>query len=69
MLIFQGEKDTIVPQNAALFMMQRAREVGATQVECVISEGAQHSFENARKPDNRELADIRRAFFIKHLTK
>lgn len=67
MLIFQGEKDTIVPQNAALFMMQRAREAGASQVECVISEGAQHSFENAKKPDNHELADIRRAFFIKHL--
>ncbi len=67
MLILQGEKDTIVPQNAALFMMQRAKDVGAEQVECVISKGAQHSFEHAQEPNNDQLADIRRSFFLENL--
>ncbi|MBO7521823.1 MAG: alpha/beta hydrolase fold domain-containing protein [Opitutales bacterium] len=67
MLILQGADDKIVPRAAADYIFAKAKKAGAKNVECVISEGAGHSFENAASPDNRELADIRRAFFVKWL--
>lgn len=66
MLILQGEKDSIVPKEAAIYMEKKARALGVP-VELVISEGAGHSFENAKNPDNGGLARIRREFFARHL--
>lgn len=66
LLLLQGARDSIVPAQAATFFKKKADEVGA-DVEVVISENAEHSFEDARKPDNTELANIRRAFFVKNL--
>lgn len=66
MLILQGAKDSLVPQKGAIFFKKKADELGA-DVELILSENAEHSFENARKPDNTQLADIRRAFFVRIL--
>ena len=67
MLILQGASDTVVPFVAATYIFEKAKQAGAKDIECVISEGAHHSFENAASPDNRALADLRRAFFIRNL--
>ena len=65
-LILQGTEDKIIPKQAAFYLEKKAKALGIP-VELVLSEGAGHAFENARKPNNRELDEIRRNFFAKHL--
>lgn len=66
MLLVQGEKDDIVSQNAAIFFVEKAKKIGAP-MELLIVKDAMHSFEHASSPNNHELADIRRAYFLKYL--
>lgn len=66
MLILQGDRDDLVPVEGAREIYEKGRAAGAP-VELVVSENARHSFEDAKNPDNDRLADIRRAFFVRHL--
>ena len=66
MLILHGKKDELVPVEGAELIKGRLEDAGAP-VEAVFAENARHSFEDAKEPNNDRLADIRRAFFVKHL--
>ena len=68
MLILHGKKDELVPIEGAELIKSRLEAAGAP-VEAVFAENARHSFEDAKEPNNDRLADIRRAFFVKHLSK
>ena len=68
MLILHGKNDELVPIEGAELIKSRLEAAGAP-VEAVFAENARHSFEDAKEPNNDRLADIRRAFFVKHLGK